>query len=190
VTPPCFPLDPTTICAGVQVDVATSGACRLVILKGNFLPQNNAHFENHARLYHVGKLWWTDRMAILSMYHLVVTPLDEVIPGLIITVAIDDVVKILHRRDVWSDQYVYEIKSTFHVEQNSVGTGRFRPKWSTTSTLFIWMWRRGSRHCLNEAENLSIETCPERNSFPRSIQARLCICGIWCFSGRQCKKNK
>jgi len=80
--------------------VATSGACRLVILKGNFLPQNNAHFENHARLYHVGELRWTDRMAILSTYHLVVTPLDEAIPGLIITVAIDDVVKILRRRDV------------------------------------------------------------------------------------------
>jgi hypothetical protein len=69
-------------------------------LKGQFLPQNNTHFENHSWLYRAGELQWANRLAILSTYHLVVTPLDEAIPSLIIAVAIDDVVEILRCRDV------------------------------------------------------------------------------------------
>jgi len=69
-------------------------------LKGNFLPQNNTHFENHSWLYRAGEFRRTDHLAILSTYHLIVTPLDEVISDAIIAIAIDNMVKILAFRDV------------------------------------------------------------------------------------------
>ena len=75
--------------------MAASGARLLVVLKGSFLPQNNAHFENHSWLYRAGEFRTTNRLAILSAYYLIVTALDEAISDAIIAIAVDDIVKIL-----------------------------------------------------------------------------------------------
>jgi hypothetical protein len=95
-----LPFDPTTICGDVQVDVAASGARLLVVLKGNLLPQNNTHFENHSRLNRTGEFRRTDPLVILSAYHLIVTSLNEAISDAIIAIAVDDIVKILACQDV------------------------------------------------------------------------------------------
>jgi hypothetical protein len=80
--------------------VAALGARLPVVLKGNFLPQNNTDFENHSWLYRTDKFRWSDHLAVVCTYYLIVTLPDEVISDVTIAIAIDDIVKILVFRDV------------------------------------------------------------------------------------------
>jgi hypothetical protein len=118
--------------------VTAPGTQAVVALESNFLPQYNAEFENHLRLYRADEFRWSNHLAIPRTNYLVVTSLDEVMSHTIVAVTVDNVGEILkcwHLQSECADQ----IEPTSHEEQNIVGTGMFRPRWSTSSTVFIRM---------------------------------------------------
>jgi hypothetical protein len=71
--------------------VSTSGTGLFVVLKGDFLPQNNTHLKNHPWLHCTGEIHRIDYWTILSTYHLIVTLFDEAIANMTTAIAIDDV---------------------------------------------------------------------------------------------------
>ena len=88
-------MDPTIARSDIHVNVATSGTSLLVILKNSWLTQDNTDFKNHSGYYLVGEFRRIDTLAVFSMYHHIVTPLDVSVPNASFTVAIDDIVKVL-----------------------------------------------------------------------------------------------
>jgi hypothetical protein len=75
------------------------GARLLVVLKSDVLLQNNTHFENHSWLYRSDEFRWSYDLAVSCTNYLIVTPLDEMIPDVIVAIAINDIVKTLLCRD-------------------------------------------------------------------------------------------
>ena len=80
--------------------------------------------------------------------------------------------------------------STFHVEQNMVGTGIVSPKWVTTSTAFSLIWLKEGRCWINKSWNLRGDTKPASNSFPSSIHIILHSCQWKKYSGGAWKQAK
>jgi hypothetical protein len=89
---------PTIGDGGIRVDVAASGTKFLVVLEVCALPHDDAHFKNHFWLNRATK-FRAFYPAIVGTENLVVSSLHETIPGAIITVSGDDIVKGLTCRD-------------------------------------------------------------------------------------------
>ena len=93
-----LPLNPTLIGGDIRVHSSTSGALLFV---HNCLPQHNTHPELHSWRNRIHEVQGINYLAIVSAYHFIVTPLNEVSSNAISAVKPDNIVKILMRRRTW-----------------------------------------------------------------------------------------
>lgn len=79
----------------MRVDVAASGTFFPVIFECHSLPFDNAHIENHSRLYHSREFRTANNLTILRVQKFIVTLLDKATSGAIFGIAVDYVVEFL-----------------------------------------------------------------------------------------------
>jgi hypothetical protein len=94
-----FPMDPTEIHGGVQVNMMTARAFLLAVPKGCFWTQQNTHLEFDSRLHSTSEVRRLNDLAIISAYDFVVTPLNKVDSDAISAMGPDNIVKILGGRN-------------------------------------------------------------------------------------------
>jgi hypothetical protein len=107
--------------------VEAPGTFSSVILKDSTPTHDDTHFEHDPWFNSVGNFQTVYRLVIIGTEDLIIASLHEMISRAIFTVPIDEIVKDLGFKICEkTDDEVKE--ATVQVEQNSMGTGMFRPK--------------------------------------------------------------
>jgi hypothetical protein len=95
-----FPMDPTEIYGGVQINIMAARTFLPGVPKICFWSQQNAHLKFHFRLHSACELRWTNYLAIIRAHHFIIASLNKVEPEAISAMCLDNIVKILGGGDL------------------------------------------------------------------------------------------